>query len=304
MDYQHILDVIHSDVGPALSDGRVMQYIPALANIPLTKFGMALYTVEGDIFKAGDAEEPFSIQSISKLFALALAFQLAGDELWHRVGRVPSDTAFDSLVHLEREHGVPRNPFVNAGALVVTDLLCSRFMLAEAAVVQFVRRVCGSTTVDYDAAVAKSEREHAHVNTAAAHLMKSFGNLTNCVDAVIDAYCRQCAIRMTCVDLAKAVSFLANGGVIPWNRQRVLDPSRTKRLSALMLTCGTYNAVGDFVYRVGLPAKSGVGGGIVAVLPGVMGIGVWSPGLDGYATSLAGTQALEMLTSLTGRSIF
>jgi glutaminase len=304
IDYHNILGVIHRDIGPVLARGQVIQYIPALANIPLSKFGMALYTVEGEVYKVGDAEEPFSIQSISKVFALALAFQLLGDDIWHRVGRAPSGTAFNSLSHLEREHGVPRNPFVNAGALVITDLLCSRLSPVETAVVQFVRQLSANPTIGYDLAVATSEREQTPFNVAAAHLMSGLGNLRNGVDQVIGAYCRQCAIAMNCVDLARAVSFLSNEGVMPWSRERVLDQDRTKCLNALMLTCGTYDAAGEFLYRVGLPAKSGVGGGIVAVLPRVMGICVWSPGLDGHATSLAGTQALEWLTRLTGRSIF
>jgi glutaminase len=304
IDYQQVLETIHRDVVPFLKQGQAAQYIPALSGVPLTKFGMALHTLSGETYRIGDAEEPFSIQSISKLFACTLAFQLLGESLWHRVGREPSGTAFNSLVQLEYERGIPRNPFMNAGALAVMDVLCTHFVRADTAVLQFLRRLSANQDVDYDSDVATSELERADRNIAIGHFMKSFGNLHNQVDDVVGNYCRQCAVEMSCVDLAKAVSFLANGGTVPWSQERVLDRSSAKRLSALMLTCGTYDAVGDFVYRVGLPAKSGVGGGIVAVLPGVMGICVWSPGLDRSGNSIAGTQALEWLTTLSGRSIF
>jgi len=229
---------------------------------------------------------------------------LLGDALWERVGREPSGTAFNSLVQLETERGKPRNPFINAGALVVTDILCRRFVGAETALVQFMRRLTGATDIDYDLRVAHSELAHAERNRAMAHFIASFDNLQMPPEVVIDAYCRQCAIEMNCVELAKAALFLANGGVAPVSGERILDESSTKRLSALMLTCGTYDAAGDFVYRVGLPAKSGVGGGIVAVLPGEMAVCVWSPGLDANGNSLAGTLSLEWLTTLSKRSIF
>ena len=304
IDYQRVLETIHRDIEPFLKQGQAAQYIPALSGVPLTKFGMALHTLSGETYLIGDAEEPFSIQSIAKLFACTLAFRLLGESLWRRLGREPSGTAFNSLVQLEYERGIPRNPFMNAGALVVMDVLCSHFVRADTAVLQFLRRLSANQDVGYDSDVATSELERADRNIAIAHFMRSFGNLHNRVDDVVGTYCRQCAVEMSCVDLAKAVSFLANGGTVPWSRERVLDRSSAKRLSALMLTCGTYDAVGDFVYRVGLPAKSGVGGGIVAVLPGVMGICVWSPGLDRSGNSIAGRQALEWLTTLSGRSIF
>jgi glutaminase len=302
--YPSILEQIHRDIEPWRTAGRVANYIPELAKVPAERFGMTVVTVGGDVFKVGDADIRFSIQSISKLFACTLAFQLLGDELWERVGREPSGTAFNSLVQLETERGKPRNPFINAGALVVTDILCRRFVGAETALVQFMRRLTGVKDIDYNLRVAQSELEHAQRNRAMAHFIASFGNLQMPPEIVVDAYCRQCAIEMNCVELATAALFLANGGIAPVSGERILDRSSAKRLSALMLTCGTYDAAGDFVYRVGLPAKSGVGGGIVAVLPGEMAVCVWSPGLDANGNSLAGTLALEWLTTLTRRSIF
>jgi glutaminase len=303
MDYPHILEQILLAIEPLRDQGTVASYIPELANVPPDRFGMSVVTLDGARHSVGHASERFSIQSISKLFALVLALQSEGDALWRRVGREPSGTAFNSLVQLETEAGRPRNPFINAGALVVTDVLCTRFAVPENAVAEFISRLCGSP-VHYNLRVARSERLNAHRNAAMAHFMKSFDNLVNDVDAVIDAYCRHCAIEMSCEELARAVGFLANGGVNPWNGERVLNPSLTKRLNALLLTCGTYDAAGDFAFRVGLPAKSGVGGGIVAVMPGECGICVWSPRLDEHGNSCAGTQALETFTTLSGRSIF
>jgi glutaminase len=304
MNYTPILDAIHRDLQPHIGRGRVADYIPELATVSPDHFGMAIVTVDGQVHRTGDADTRFSIQSISKLFACTLAFQLMGDALWDRVGREPSGTAFNSLVQLEFEGGKPRNPFINAGALVVTDVLCRRFVQAETALVDFVRRLSGESSIGYDLKVAQSELAHAERNRAMAHFIASFGNLEMAADAVIDAYCRQCAISMSCVELARAALFLANGGVSPASGEQVLDASSAKRLSALMLTCGTYDAAGDFVYRVGLPAKSGVGGGIVAVLPGEFAVCVWSPGLDANGNSQVGSLALEWLTTRTGRSIF
>ncbi len=303
-DYQAILQTIYAEVQPLLSQGRVASYIPQLSTIDPQQFGMAIYCLDGSTYAIGDAEKKFSLQSITKLFALALAFSREGDSIWARVGREPSGNPFNSLVQIEYEKGKPRNPFINAGALVISDILSSRFVQSDIAVLQFARMISGQANVDFDPAVAESERATAHRNYAIAHLMKDFGNLHNPVDLVIDSYCRQCSITMTCAELAQAGSFLAQHGTIPWNDTAILDPSSAKRLNALMLTCGTYDAAGDFAYRVGLPAKSGVGGGILALVPGELAVAVWSPGLDATGNSLAGTYALERFTTLTARSIF
>ncbi|MDT9000736.1 glutaminase [Paucibacter sp. APW11] len=298
------LDEIAAQVRPLLSQGRVASYIPELATVPAVRFGMAVVSVDGRVFKTGDADQPFSIQSISKLFALLLALQTEGDGVWRRVGREPSGTAFNSLVQLESEQGLPRNPFINAGALAITDILCTRFATPENALVQQLRKLSGNTALDYNLRVANSERRHSDRNAAMAHFMRSFGRMDNPVDRVLDAYCSHCAIEMSCVDLARAVLPLAHHGQLPGSEERLLSASLAKRVNALMLTCGTYDAAGDFAFRVGLPAKSGVGGGIVALIPNVCGLCVWSPGLDANGNSLAGVQALELFTTLTGRSIF
>lgn len=303
-DYPTVLAQIHTEIQPLLGQGRVASYIPELAKVRGDQFGMAVVTLDGEVCTCGDARVPFSIQSVSKLFALTLAYQCVGDALWQWVGREPSGNPFNSLVQLESEQGKPRNPFINAGALVVTDVLCTRFVNPETALVEFVRRLSGNATLQYDDRVARSEMATAERNRAMGHFMRSFGNLHNPVDEVIAAYCRHCAIRMDAVDLARAVAFLAHGGVNPWNGERVVSASTAKRLSALMLTCGTYDAAGDFAFRVGIPAKSGVGGGIVGHIPGQLGVCVWSPELEPSGNSLAGSYALERFTTLTGQSLF
>ena len=304
MNYQPTLDRIYAALQPVIGDGKVASYIPELASVSPDQFGMAVVDFAGNVFAVGDATKRFSIQSISKLFALTLAFQREGDSLWSRVGREPSGNPFNSLVQLEREQGKPRNPFINAGALVITDMLASQYENPQEALLDFVRDLANAPGVQINGRVGESEVRTSSRNAAMAHFMKSFGNLNNRVGEVITAYCHHCAIEMSCVELARAVGFLANKGVNPLNGSVVIDPSSAKRLSALMLTCGTYDAAGDFAFRVGLPAKSGVGGGIVAILPGECGICVWSPALEESGNSHAGSMALEMFTSLTGRSIF
>lgn len=303
-DYAALLGRIHRELEPRIGEGQVAAYIPELARVPADRFGMALVTADGRLFTVGDAREKFSIQSVSKVFALALAIQLVGEALWARCGREPSGNPFNSLVQLERESGIPRNPFINAGALVVTDIILERLKEARESVLSFLRALSGSADVHFDLKVAASEAATGHRNAAMAHFMKSFGNLRNPAAEVLDAYFHHCSIAMDCVQLAKACQFLANQGQLPATGETVTTPAQTKHLNALMLTCGTYDAVGDFAYRVGLPAKSGVGGGIVAAMPRRFSVCVWAPGLDAQGNSLLGAQALELLTTYSGVSIF
>lgn len=302
MQYQAILDEIHAEIVPTLPQGKPADYIPQLAEVDECKFGMAVFDTEGGCASVGDADERFSIQSISKVFNLTLAMQVDHERLWQRVGREPSGTAFNSLVQLEFEQGIPRNPFINAGALVVTDLVLSNMGNANLAFLEFVQRLCGSDEVDYDQAVAASEAARGHRNAAMAHFLKSFDNLDNHPEAVLDAYFHHCALTMSCSELARSFMYLARHGAN--SDGAIITPSQAKYINSLMLTCGTYDAVGDFAYRVGLPGKSGVGGGIVAVMPGKFSVCVWAPGLNGSGNSLAGTRALERFSALTGESIF
>lgn len=304
IDYPAVLDEILDEVEPSLAKGRVADYIPMLASVPKTKFGMAVQTLDGQSFQVGDALEPFSIQSISKVYTLTLALKSEGEALWKRVGREPSGTAFNSLVQLEYENGIPRNPFINAGAIVVADIVRSRSDDCRAALLEFVRARSNNATIDHDPGVARSERQTGYRNVALANFIKSFGNLESDVDEVLDFYFYQCSLSMSCLDLARSFSFLANGGRCPWSGEQVLSGSQAKRINAVMLTCGTYDAVGDFAFRVGMPGKSGVGGGIVAVIPNGLSVAVWSPGLNAKGNSLPGTLALELFTTKTGISIF
>jgi glutaminase len=300
-----LLERIRADVHPLLGQGHIPTYIAPLAQVPAHKFGMAVCTIDGETFAVGDAHEPFSIQSISKVLTLTQALNLRHDEIWHRLGREPSGNPFNSLVQLERERGKPRNPFINAGAIVIADIILEYSDTEPlAALLDFTRDLSGNPRIEYDPIVARAESESGHTNRALANFIKSFGNLHNDVEAVLDFYFHQCSLALSCVDLAKTFSFLANGGVSPITGAQIVTPRRAKRINAVMLTCGLYDNVGDFAFRVGLPGKSGVGGGIAAVVPGRLAAVVWSPGLNEYGSSLAGVKALELLTTYMGNSIF
>lgn len=304
MDYSPILKQIYADCRQLIGQGHVADYIPALAAVDPNRYGISVQCLDGASYSVGDANVNFSIQSISKVFTFAMVARHMGDELWRHVGREPSGNPFNSLVQLEYEHGIPRNPFINAGALVVTDRLISLYPRPKEAILEFVRSLAGNSDIYFDRQVAISEREHADRNMALAYFMKSFGNIRNDVDTLIDVYCSQCALSMTCDDLARSFLFFANGGINPLNGERVLTRSMAKRLGAVMLTCGFYDESGDFAFRAGLPGKSGVGGGIVAYMPGRHTIAVWSPELNRHGNSIVGMQTIEDFTSVAGTSIF
>ena len=287
-----------------MGQGKVATYIPALAEVNPYSFGMAVVTVDGEVFSVGEAYQPFSIQSVSKVFNLVLAFSRMGDSIWDRVGREPSGNAFNSLLQLEYEAGIPRNPFINAGAIAVADMLCELFPDAEGELISFVRELANNSDIHYDLRVAQSEKETGNRNYALGYFMKSFNNIHMPIDRVMDFYFKQCSIAMNCVDLGRAFLTLANHGVVPHSGRRVLTVSQSKRLSSLLLTSGLYNEAGEFAFRVGLPAKSGVGGGIAAIIPQKLSVVVWSPELNTYGNSLAGIQALELFTTKSGISIF
>ncbi len=286
--------------------GEVATYIPELARVDPNHFAIAVIDAEGNVHEGGDSEIPFSIQSISKVFTLTLALGKAGDRLWRRVGREPSGSAFNSIVQLEHERGIPRNPFINAGAIAVTDLILSghqpREVLGE--ILRFMQFLADDPTITIDRAVAASEQRTGFRNAALANYMKSFGVLENPVEFTLGVYFHHCAIAMTCRQLAMAGRFLAHSGLNPSTGALVVPAERAKRINAIMLTCGHYDGSGEFAYRVGLPGKSGVGGGILAIAPGKASIAVWSPGLDAAGNSHLGRMALERLTKRMGWSIF
>jgi glutaminase len=303
---QEILDRIAEQADGLYGQGKVASYIPALAQVAPRQFGMAIALVDGSCVSTGRAHTPFSIQSISKLFTFVLALKLLGDDVWHRVGREPSGAAFNSMVQLETEKGIPRNPFINAGALVITDMLTTRYAHLDISLLGALRRLSDSPDLNWDMQTAKSERDTADRNMAMAYFMKSYGNFVNPPELVLDNYCRQCAIEMSCAQLAQATMFLANGGLDIGSQgsagEQFLSADAARRVNALLLTCGAYDAAGDFAYRIGLPIKTGVGGGIVAIVPGVGTVAVWGPELDAKGNSVLGAFALEQLVQKTGWS--
>ncbi|MBM9620030.1 glutaminase [Streptomyces zhihengii] len=302
-DYRAVLEQVAADVAPLVGSGRPAAYIPALAGVDPGRFGMAVADLHGNVHGVGDWRHPFSAQSITKVFTLALVLAAGGDTLWRRVGREPSGNPFNSLVQLEYENGIPRNPFINAGALVVTDALQTLTGDASSELLEFLRAESGNPELGFDAEVAASEAAHGDRNAALAHFMASYGNIAGPVPALLDHYFWQCSIEMSCADLTLAARFLARHGLRA-DGSRLLTRSEAKQINAVMLTCGTYDAAGDFAHRVGLPGKSGVGGGIVAVVPGHCTLCVWSPGLDARGNSVAGVAALDRFTTLTGLSVF
>ena len=304
MDYQQILENIYQSIQPYAKEGKQADYIPALAKVNPDQFGMCIHTIYGEIYSIEQADTRFSIQSISKVFALAMCLSLKGDDLWKRVGKEPSGTAFNSLIQLEMERGFPRNPFINAGAIVMSDILISMLESPEEDFLLFVRAVSGNDTIQYNEEVAVSEREKGYLNAAIANLLKYYGTIENDIERVLHFYFLMCSVEMSCRELSLAFLAFANhrkkfnyGGI-------KLTSSQVKRMNAIMQTCGFYDEAGEFSYLVGLPGKSGVGGGIVAIYPLQYSVAVWSPRLNGKGNSVMGIKALELFTTDTKESIF
>jgi glutaminase len=304
MDYQKILDTIESEMSYRDVQGKPASYIPELAKVDPRKFGMHIYCGDEKHFCFGDSEETFSIQSISKVFALAMAMNLMGEDLWDRVHVEPSGDPFNSLTQLEHESGVPRNPFINAGALVICDILVDQLEDPKKDMLELVRKLSGNPNIEYGADVAASEKMTGYRNVALVNYMKALGNIKSEVEPIMDLYFHQCSLEMSCKDIAIAFMIFANKGKILSSGEEILSPLYVKRINALMQTCGFYDEAGEFSFEVGLPGKSGVGGGIVAIHPTQYSVAVWSPILNEKGNSKLGMKALERLTSLTGLSVF
>lgn len=306
-DLQIVVDQIADEVAQQSERGIVADYIPSLASVSPSHFGMTIIDHDGNCYMSGDADVGFSIQSISKVFSLTMALGLVGDGLWSRVGREPSGSAFNSIVQLEWEQGIPRNPFINAGAIVVADILLGRYEPREilGEFLRFMHTVTGDDTITIDEAVAKSENETGFRNRALANYMRAYGNIENSVERTLGVYFHLCSLSMSCHQLALAGRYLMCGGRrTPDTSDTIISQQRAKRILALMMMCGHYDGSGEFAYRVGLPGKSGVGGGILAIAPGIASIAVWSPGLNSQGNSQLGSNALERLVELTGWSVF
>ena len=304
MDYQQILENIYQAIQPYAKKGKQADYIPALAKVNPDQFGMCIHTIYGEIYSIEQADTRFSIQSISKVFALAMCLSLKGDDLWKRVGKEPSGTAFNSLIQLEVEKGIPRNPFINAGAIVMSDILLSLLKSPEEDFLAFVRAVSGNDTIQYNEEVAVSEREKGYLNAAIANLLKYHGTIENDIEQVLRFYFLMCSIEMSCRELSLAFLAFANHMKKLKYAGVTLTSSQVKRSKAIMQVCGFYDEAGEFSYLVGLPGKSGVGGGIVAIYPLQYSVAVWSPRLNSKGNSVMGIKALELFTTETKESIF
>ena len=303
---QQILDDIAAEIARETDRGKVADYIPQLAHVDPNQFGIAVATPDGKVYVAGDASTLFSIQSISKVFTLTIGLGKLGDAIWTHVGREPSGDPFNSIMVLENESGRPRNPFINAGAIAVVDAIMMGHEPKETLgeILRFVHFIADDDSIRFDHKVAASEMNHRDRNAALAHFMKSFGHIKHDVDKVLGVYFHQCAIAMSCEQLARAGLFLVSNGVNQHTGIRVINAQQSRRINSLMMMCGHYDGAGEFAYRVGLPGKSGVGGGILTIAPGKGSIAVWSPGLDHVGNSKLGLKALEMLVQKTGWSVF
>jgi glutaminase len=304
MNFQQIIDSISEEIIQLDNPGKVATYIPELGKVPADKFGVHLTQIKDTHFSYGNSDEKFSIQSVAKVFGLALAYKEVGEDIWNRVGVEPSGASFSSIVQLETNEGIPRNPFINAGAIVICDILLSTFSNPKQELLRFIHKASGNTSISFNPVIAASEKSTNFKNMALVNLMKSFGNIHNPIEDVMDFYEHLCAIEMSCKELSRSFMFLAAHGINPCTNEQIISESQAKRINAIMQLCGFYDEAGEFSFRVGLPGKSGVGGGIVAILPSKYSIAIWSPKLNKKGNSFLGMQFLERFTSVTEASIF
>tara|TARA_R110000765_G_scaffold371645_1_gene461928 strand:+ start:246 stop:1163 length:918 start_codon:yes stop_codon:yes gene_type:complete len=303
-NYQKIIEDIYTDLKQVDDIGKVANYIPELGNVSDKNFGINITTIDRKSYGIGDFEKKFSIQSISKILALTLAYKLEGEEIWERVDVEPSGNPFNSLQQLDSDKGIPRNPFINAGAIVVCDVLISHLKNPKEDFLNFCRELSNNETLNYSEKIAQSEKISGFRNIALCNFIKSFGNIKNDVDQVLDFYFHICSLEMSCKELSEIALFLADDNFTTHKGNKVLTMSQAKRINAILLTCGFYDESGEFAFRVGLPGKSGVGGGIVAIHPDKYCIAVWSPKLNVKGNSFKGMLFLEKFTTRTASSIF
>ncbi|UMB53057.1 glutaminase [Lutibacter sp. A64] len=304
MDYNNIIFKIYNNLDKLKKEGEVASYIPELAKVDPNKFGVHITTTDNQHFSIGDSNEKFSIQSIAKVLALTIAYDKIGEKIWKRLGVEPSGTAFNSLVQLELDKGIPRNPLINAGAIVICDILISHFKDPKIEFLNFIRALSGNPLIDFCSRIVESEKQTGYKNVALVNLMKSFNNIKNDIDVVMDFYYNLCSIEMTCKELSRTFLFLTTDGIDPITNKKIISESKSKRINAIMQLCGFYDEAGEFAFKVGLPGKSGVGGGIVAIHPNQYSIAVWSPRLNKKGNSKKGMKFLEQFTTKTQLSIF
>lgn len=302
--YQSIIEEAYRSTSLIRDKGQSAAYIPELATIDPDQFGVHISTLSGQNFGVGDHQTKFSIQSIAKVLSLSLAYKILGEDLWTRISVEPSGTKFDSLTLLETNQGIPRNPFVNSGAIVICDVLISHLGDARKEFLAFVRGISDLPDLEYSSKIAQSEKTSGYRNTALCNFIKSFGNISNEPEDVLDFYFDMCSLEMSCEELSRTFGFLSNGGVKVQSGERVITKQQSKRINALMSMCGFYDESGEFAFKVGLPGKSGVGGGIIALYPGNYIIAVWSPRLNAKGNSYRGMKLLEQVTTNSESTIF
>lgn len=304
MNFEDIIQETYLLVKNTEDKGQLASYIPELAHVNPNKFGIHISTVDQQSYGTGDYTDRFSIQSIAKVLSLSLAYRMVGEKIWERLGVEPSGSAFNSLVQLEKDNGIPRNPFINAGALVISDILLSKLVKPKEDFLAYVRSLSNNDTLDYSPRIAASEKSVGFRNTALCNFIKSFGNIKHDPADVLDFYFDLCSLEMNCQELSSLFLFLANDGQHIRDKHAILTKSQTKRMNALMQTCGFYDESGEFAFKVGIPGKSGVGGGIIAIHPNQYSIAVWSPRLNEKGNSYKGMRFLEEFTTRSELSIF
>lgn len=304
MNFEEIIQETYQNVKNLENRGENASYIPELERVNSENFGVHISTVDQLNFGVGNCYDKFSIQSIAKVLSFSLAYNIIGNKIWERVGVEPSGTPFNSLVQLEADNCIPRNPFLNGGALVIADILLSNLNNPKEEFLEFVRSISNHTNLDYSTKVAASEKAVGYRNKAVCNFIKSYGNIKNNPRDVLDFYFHLCSLEMSCKELSEMFLFLANDGRSVQNHQSIVGESQSKRINALMQTCGFYDESGEFAFTVGLPGKSGVGGGIVVVHPDQYAMAVWSPKLNKKGNSYRGMKFLEEFTTKTNLSIF
>lgn len=304
MNFEKIIISVYDEIRKIEKRGELASYIPELSHVDPNKFGVFISTLHQGTFGIGDYLDPFSIQSVGKVLSLTLAYKILGESIWNRLGVEPSGTSFNSLVQLEADRGIPRNPFINAGALVICDILISQLDDPKSQFIDFVRSISHNEKIHYSKHIAESEKAVGYRNIALCNFLKSFGNIYNDPSEVLDFYFDLCSLEMNCLELSETFLFLANNGMNPFDQTIVITQSQSKRINALMQTCGFYDESGEFAFKVGLPGKSGVGGGIIAVHPNQYAIAVWSPRLNQKGNSFKGIRFLEEFTTKSQFSIF
>lgn len=289
-----------------LGSGETAGYIPQLKKMDSNLLSLCVVTTDNQCFDTGDAEARFTIQSISKVITLATALQDKGfDHVFSHVGMEPTGDSFNSIVRLEGENAKPLNPLINAGAIAVTSCVAGengeekfQRILAE------TRSLLGNDAITFHEEVYRSEKATGDKNRALAYMLQANDVFQVNVEEILDVYFKVCAIQVSCKEIAKFGSILANQGVCPVTGKQRLDPKIVKSVVSLMSTCGMYDASGEYALKVGIPSKSGVGGGILSCVPGKMGIGAFSPSLDKKGNSLCGIKMLEHLAGALNLSIF